>query len=127
MSVGDALPSVGQAGDWFGSSVGSLGSDVLIGAKRDDRIDTTCGYEESNVQWVGASVNRMRGDLPLDQFIELCHEIADNNPTNSSPHAPVCSISRRAPLGGAGPVWQGACGLHPALVAPCTRRAWVYD
>lgn len=43
-----------------------------------DRIDSTKGYVEGNVQWVHKEVNLMKNDLPLERFIDLCKKIADH-------------------------------------------------
>jgi hypothetical protein len=44
-----------------------------------DRIDSDLGYIDSNVQWVGASVNTAKGTLDNQDFIELCADIARHN------------------------------------------------
>jgi hypothetical protein len=44
-----------------------------------DRIDSDLGYTDSNVQWVGASVNTAKGTLDNQDFIELCADIARHN------------------------------------------------
>ena len=43
-----------------------------------DRIDSTKGYIEGNVQWIHKAVNRMKSNLPEKQFIELCEKIVIN-------------------------------------------------
>lgn len=40
-----------------------------------DRIDSTKGYVQGNVQWVHKVVNRMKGDLPENIFIDYCASI----------------------------------------------------
>lgn len=37
-----------------------------------DRVDSTRGYVVGNVQWVHKDINRMKMDLPMDRFLELC-------------------------------------------------------
>lgn len=37
-----------------------------------DRIDSSQGYIEGNVQWVHKDVNRMKWDLSENRFVELC-------------------------------------------------------
>ena len=37
-----------------------------------DRIDNSKGYEIDNIQWVHKNINKMRLDLSIDRFIELC-------------------------------------------------------
>jgi hypothetical protein len=44
-----------------------------------DRIDSNKGYIVGNVQWVTKPINRMKFNLPQDQFIELCKLVAKYN------------------------------------------------
>lgn len=44
-----------------------------------DRIDSTKGYIEGNVQWVHKSVNIMKSTLTQEQFINFCKLVAENN------------------------------------------------
>ena len=44
-----------------------------------DRIDSSKGYEEGNVQWVHKHVNFMKRTYSQEYFIELCKKIAENN------------------------------------------------
>ncbi len=37
-----------------------------------DRIDSSKGYEKDNIQLLGTIVNWMKGDLPQNDFIDLC-------------------------------------------------------
>lgn len=41
-----------------------------------DRIDNNKGYVRGNFQVVSSRINRHRLDLPLDQFIEMCLDVA---------------------------------------------------
>jgi hypothetical protein len=41
-----------------------------------DRIDSTKGYCPGNVQWTLAWVNKMKWELPEEEFLDLCEEIA---------------------------------------------------
>lgn len=41
-----------------------------------DRIDSSKGYIEGNIQWVHKDVNMMKKSLPEHRFIELCEAIA---------------------------------------------------
>lgn len=41
-----------------------------------DRIDSTKGYVEGNVQWLHKDVNKMKSDLSQDRFVSLCKAIA---------------------------------------------------
>lgn len=42
-----------------------------------DRIDSSKGYINSNVQWVHKDVNRMKNDFPLERFLEICTLVAN--------------------------------------------------
>lgn len=44
-----------------------------------DRIDSSKGYVEGNIQWVHKHVNLMKNTLDQDYFISLCKKIASNN------------------------------------------------
>lgn len=44
-----------------------------------DRIDSSIGYIQNNVQWVHKWVNVMKGAMQDDYFITLCKIIAENN------------------------------------------------
>lgn len=44
-----------------------------------DRIDSTKGYVVGNVQWVHKTINVMKMDLPVEDFIALCKKITDHN------------------------------------------------
>lgn len=41
-----------------------------------DRIDSTKGYIEGNLQWVHRDVNKLKKNLPDNRFIELCLAVA---------------------------------------------------
>lgn len=41
-----------------------------------DRIDSSKGYIISNVQWIHKSINKMKMDLPQEDFIKWCKLIA---------------------------------------------------
>jgi hypothetical protein len=43
-----------------------------------DRIDSSIGYVEGNVQWVHKDVNRMKNIFPEEYFVGMCRLIADN-------------------------------------------------
>lgn len=43
-----------------------------------DQIDPDLGYTEDNVQWLAWCVNRAKGDLHLDDFIDLCEAVLVN-------------------------------------------------
>ena len=44
-----------------------------------DRIDSSKGYIEGNVQWVHKVVNRMKWDMEQEDFINWCKVISENN------------------------------------------------
>jgi hypothetical protein len=44
-----------------------------------DRIDSSKGYIEGNVQWVHKDVNWMKNSFNQDYFIFICKQIANNN------------------------------------------------
>lgn len=44
-----------------------------------DRIDNNKGYLIDNVQWVHKSINLMRGQLTVEDFISFSHIISKNN------------------------------------------------
>lgn len=62
-------------------------SNYSIGSKRGrlettislDRIDSSKGYIEGNVQWVHKSINIMKSTLTQEQFIEFCRLVTENN------------------------------------------------
>lgn len=48
-----------------------------------DRIDCSKDYIEGNVQWIHKIINRMRGNLSVNDFIEWCRLVNDH--ANSEP------------------------------------------
>lgn len=40
-----------------------------------DRIDSSKGYVKGNVQWVHKEINRMKGNLSQESFIDLCKAV----------------------------------------------------
>lgn len=42
-----------------------------------DRIDSTKGYEEGNLQWVHKNINQMKNKHTDKEFIEFCHLVSD--------------------------------------------------
>jgi hypothetical protein len=44
-----------------------------------DRIDSTKGYIEGNVQWLHKDINTMKWNFNQDQFIKYCKIITENN------------------------------------------------
>lgn len=57
---------------WF-SKKGILGTASL------DRIDSSKGYIEGNVQWVHKDVNVIKWNLSHEKFLEICKLITENN------------------------------------------------
>ena len=62
------------------------GLDISLSTKKDpfktasiDRIDSSKGYEEGNIQWVGKAINMMKMSLTQDEFVGLCKTIVDHN------------------------------------------------
>lgn len=45
-----------------------------------DRIDSSKGYIKGNVHWVHKTINQMKWDIDLSNFIEWCRKIVNNNP-----------------------------------------------
>jgi hypothetical protein len=43
-----------------------------------DRIDSSRGYVQGNVQWIHKDVNRMKGSFDQDYFISVCKQISQN-------------------------------------------------
>lgn len=43
-----------------------------------DRIDSSKGYVEGNIQWVHKNVNKMKWDLPQEEFISICEQVVKN-------------------------------------------------
>lgn len=46
-----------------------------------DRIDSTKGYVEGNVQWVHKDINYMKWKFSVERFKELCRIVTENNET----------------------------------------------
>jgi len=44
-----------------------------------DRIDSSLGYVDGNVQWVHKDINRMKNVFNNDYFIKICTMISENN------------------------------------------------
>ena len=47
-----------------------------------DRIDSSIGYIEGNVQLVHKDINMMKGTLSQERFIELCKLVTNKNNKN---------------------------------------------
>jgi hypothetical protein len=42
-----------------------------------DRIDSSIGYIDGNVQWLAGKVNMMKQSYTQEEFIEMCVAVAD--------------------------------------------------
>ena len=62
--------------DYKGDCVNNIGRRIN-GTASLDRIDSSLGYIENNVQWIHKDINQMKMNLPESRFIELCKMIAD--------------------------------------------------
>jgi hypothetical protein len=51
-----------------------------------DRINSSIGYVEGNVQWVHKDLNLMKMDFDQDRFIELCRSVASYLTQEKQPH-----------------------------------------
>ena len=49
-----------------------------------DRIDSTVGYIEGNVHWVLWDINRMKWNIPHEEFIKLCSLVAERAERNDN-------------------------------------------
>lgn len=47
-----------------------------------DRIDSSKGYTIDNVQWVHKDINRMKWNLPEDEFKKLCKMVTEHAQTS---------------------------------------------
>ena len=60
---------------WFAKTSMNIGKDKNTASL--DRIDSTKGYIEGNVQWVHKWVNIMKRNMTDDQFIDFCQKVVD--------------------------------------------------
>lgn len=44
-----------------------------------DRIDSNLGYLKNNIQLVGSSINKMKSNLTMKDFVEICNNIVKFN------------------------------------------------
>lgn len=51
-----------------------------------DRIDSSKGYIEGNIQWVHRDINRMKTNLKQSDFIHHCKRVATHRTRNQSSH-----------------------------------------
>lgn len=50
-----------------------------------DQIDPTKGYTEGNVQWLAWVVNRAKGDLSTEDFVDMCEAVINRKVQRLSP------------------------------------------
>lgn len=60
------------------NNTGKLRGSDWINTASLDRIDSTKGYIEGNVQWIHKVVNIMKNKFPQEDFVNYCCKIADN-------------------------------------------------
>ncbi len=53
-----------------------------IGTASLDRIDSSKGYIKGNVWWIHKEINRMKSNMSLEYFKQLCEDITINNRAN---------------------------------------------
>lgn len=44
-----------------------------------DRIDSSIGYKEGNIQWLHKTINSLKSDLTEDEFISWCRKVTEHN------------------------------------------------
>jgi len=49
-----------------------------------DRIDSSKGYVEGNIQWVDREINMLMSNLPKDKFVVLCTRVTSHKIKNTS-------------------------------------------
>lgn len=52
-----------------------------------DRINSSVGYIEGNIQWVHKTVNIMKNKLSNEEFIDFCKKISDNSTRKKGPYS----------------------------------------
>lgn len=60
-------------------------SPKVYGTASLDRIDSTRGYTEDNIQWVHKSINLCKHVLNNEQFISMCNDVAKFSKSEYSP------------------------------------------
>jgi hypothetical protein len=60
--------------------VGTRVKDIATGKQTAslDRIDSSKGYEEGNVQWVHKKLNTMKWNHSMEEFLTLCRLVVEN-------------------------------------------------
>lgn len=54
-------------------------NDTCDGTASLDRIDSSKGYIDGNIQWVDKKVNTIKWDLSLDNFFRVCKMVVEHN------------------------------------------------
>jgi len=54
-----------------------------------DRIDSTKGYIEGNVQWIHKDLQFTKGNKPHEEFIQWCHEISNCQRNQTKQESPL--------------------------------------
>jgi hypothetical protein len=57
----------------------SIGNKPCSNTASIDRIDSSLGYIEGNIQWIHKHVNFMKRTYSNEYFIEMCTKIANQN------------------------------------------------
>lgn len=65
-----------------------------------DRINSSKGYVEGNVQWIHKTINEIKWDLSSERFLELCRLIV--NPLNHNSISNSCIITKKYTFKGIG-------------------------
>jgi hypothetical protein len=52
-----------------------------------DRLDNKLGYTKENCRWVHKSVNRLKNDFALEEFLALCSKVSEYEKTKNSSFA----------------------------------------
>jgi nicotinic acid mononucleotide adenylyltransferase len=52
-----------------------------------DRIDSSKGYINGNVQWVHKTINIMKNSLSDEEFIEFCRKVSEKNSHKDGPYS----------------------------------------
>lgn len=58
-----------------------------------DRIDSSKGYEQGNVQWVHKDINNMKQSFSQDKFIDWCKKVVNRcvyDADRSDEHVCLC-------------------------------------
>lgn len=71
--------ALSKAWDKSNGKCSLTGRDIYLGDNASpDRIDSSIGYVEGNIQWVHKDVNIMKNMFDNDYFITMCHAVSRN-------------------------------------------------